>query len=275
MDWQRLPDPAALAAFAGAHLREAPLFNQFALGLMAPGADLSRYPDLRLYAVTDGGRCVGVVTHTPPWRPALSRMSPAAAACAGANLAPCGEVFGEEEAALAFAHASAGGAPTRVVARMGLFELREVQAVGPSPGTMRVADEADAALLQAWVAAFRDEAVPHDPAPGPEDGLRLARSGRSRFWEHQGAVVAWAHSAREVDGRWASIGPVYTPPHARGRGWATHLVAAYSAALLAEGRVGCTLYTDLDNPTSNAIYERIGYRRIGTMCRVCTIDPRA
>jgi len=266
MDWQRLPDPAALAAFAGAHLREAPLFNQFALGLLAPGADLSRYADLRLYAVADGGRCVGVVTHTPPWRPALSRMTPSVAAFAGAKLAACREVFGEEAAALAFAHAAAS-AP-RVESRMGLFELRGLQAVSQAPGVMRVADEADAAQLQAWTLAFHDEAVPGDPAPGPEEGLRLARSGRSRVWEHAGAAVAWAHSAREIDGRWASIGPVYTPPDQRGRGWATSLVWAYSAALLAEGRDGCTLYTDLDNPTSNAIYERIGYRRLGTMCRV-------
>jgi predicted GNAT family acetyltransferase len=28
--------------------------------------------------------------------------------------------------------------------------------------------------------------------------------------------------------------------------------------------VGCTLYTDLGNPVSNRIYERIGYRQVGT-----------
>lgn len=41
-----------------------------------------------------------------------------------------------------------------------------------------------------------------------------------------------------------------------------------SAAALAEGRVGCTLFTDLANPTSNRIYERIGYVRVGTMRRI-------
>ena len=60
---------------------------------------------------------------------------------------------------------------------------------------------------------------------------------------------------------------VYTPPEARGRGFATALVAAVSRGLLAEGRPGCTLFTNLANPTSNAIYERIGYRRVGSAFR--------
>ena len=58
------------------------------------------------------------------------------------------------------------------------------------------------------------------------------------------------------------IGPVYTPPEQRGNGYATALVAEQSAWLLAGGRRFCFLYTDLANPTSNAIYERIGYERV-------------
>ena len=55
---------------------------------------------------------------------------------------------------------------------------------------------------------------------------------------------------------------MYTPPELRGRGYATALVAQLSSQLLAEGRRFCFLYTDLANPTSNAIYERIGYVRV-------------
>jgi uncharacterized protein len=58
------------------------------------------------------------------------------------------------------------------------------------------------------------------------------------------------------------IGPVYTPPELRGRGYATSLAAEVSRRRLAAGRRFCFLYTDLANPTSNAIYERIGYRRV-------------
>ena len=58
------------------------------------------------------------------------------------------------------------------------------------------------------------------------------------------------------------IGLVYTPPRHRRRGYATSLVAEQSRWLLEQGYRSCFLYTDLSNPTSNAIYERIGYRRV-------------
>jgi uncharacterized protein len=52
---------------------------------------------------------------------------------------------------------------------------------------------------------------------------------------------------------------VYTPTADRRRGYATALVARVSAEQLASGRTACYLHTDLANPTSNAIYARIGY----------------
>ena len=52
---------------------------------------------------------------------------------------------------------------------------------------------------------------------------------------------------------------MYTPPELRGRGYASAVTAELSAELLAEGRSYCFLYTDLANPTSNRIYQTIGY----------------
>jgi len=59
-----------------------------------------------------------------------------------------------------------------------------------------------------------------------------------------------------------SVGYVYTPPELRGRGYATSCVAALSQHLLDSGYEFCTLFTDLANPTSNDIYQQIGYRPI-------------
>jgi predicted GNAT family acetyltransferase len=56
------------------------------------------------------------------------------------------------------------------------------------------------------------------------------------------------------------VGPVYTPPEHRRHGYATELVAEMTKHLLTGDRRFCFLYTDLSNPTPNAIYERIGYR---------------
>ena len=57
------------------------------------------------------------------------------------------------------------------------------------------------------------------------------------------------------------LGPVYTPPEARRHGYATALVADVSRRALAAGAAKCMLYTDLANPTSNNIYQAVGYRR--------------
>jgi predicted GNAT family acetyltransferase len=62
------------------------------------------------------------------------------------------------------------------------------------------------------------------------------------------------------------IGPVYTPPDYRGRGYASACTAALSQQMLYAGYQYCFLYTDLSNPTSNRIYQNIGYEL------VCDID---
>ena len=80
------------------------------------------------------------------------------------------------------------------------------------------------------------------------------------LWEDDGPVSLAGYGGETPHG--IRVGPVYTPPEHRGRGYATALVAALSAARLAEGRRFCFLHTDLANPTSNAIYERIGYERV-------------
>ena len=81
------------------------------------------------------------------------------------------------------------------------------------------------------------------------------------LWEDAGAPVSLAgFSGRTPTG--IRIGPVYTPPEHRRRGYASTLVADLSAWLLDQGHRACFLYTDLANPTSNRIYVEIGYERV-------------
>jgi predicted GNAT family acetyltransferase len=92
------------------------------------------------------------------------------------------------------------------------------------------------------------------------------------LWEDEGEPVSFAGwGGRTPNG--IRVGPVYTPPELRGRGYATALTAELSQRLLDGrlfdgGRQFCFLYTDLANPTSNAIYERIGYRRVAESAEV-------
>jgi len=62
------------------------------------------------------------------------------------------------------------------------------------------------------------------------------------------------------------IGPVYTPPEQRRHGYASALVAQLSQGARSAGN-RCLLYTDLANPTSNAIYRAIGYRPVTEVLR--------
>ncbi|MBV9379765.1 MAG: GNAT family N-acetyltransferase [Streptosporangiaceae bacterium] len=89
---------------------------------------------------------------------------------------------------------------------------------------------------------------------------RLSYGGLT-LWEKDGVPVSVAGITRRVAGM-ARIGPVYTPPELRGRGYAGAATAEVSRAALAAGVGEVLLYTDLANPTSNALYQRIGYQPV-------------
>ncbi|MHA1976647.1 MAG: GNAT family N-acetyltransferase [Candidatus Hodarchaeales archaeon] len=59
-----------------------------------------------------------------------------------------------------------------------------------------------------------------------------------------------------------TVNAVYTPPNERKKGYATEAVAKLSQLILTEGKKFCFLFTDLANPTSNKIYQTIGYRPV-------------
>ena len=91
-------------------------------------------------------------------------------------------------------------------------------------------------------------------------------------WE-DGSARSLACLSRETpNGR--AIGPVYTPPTARKQGYATTLVADLAQHVLASGKRFACLFTDDANPTSNHIYESIGFR---VVCRfdAYALVPRA
>ncbi|MGW5014070.1 GNAT family N-acetyltransferase, partial [Micromonospora chalcea] len=69
----------------------------------------------------------------------------------------------------------------------------------------------------------------------------------------------------------ARVGPVYTPPEQRGRGWAGNAVAEVSRLLTAEGARVC-LFTDQANPVSNRLYAGLGFRPVVDMANLALVD---
>ncbi|MEO5766526.1 MAG: GNAT family N-acetyltransferase, partial [Casimicrobiaceae bacterium] len=137
--------------------------------------------------------------------------------------------------------------------------LREVAAVPAADGRMRVAATADLGwLVQASLAFVAEADLPDTDAQVRRNVPQVRAQGRYRIWQDRDrvALAGWSEAGDDA----ARVGPVYTPPGARRRGYATALVAALSRELLAAGRRRVFLTTDVANPTSNAIYARIGYR---------------
>jgi len=154
------------------------------------------------------------------------------------------------------------GAILRIGMEQRLYRLTEVVRPKGVCGCARWGTREDASLLTAWADAFIDEAVPNEPKPDVRAMVERAVEGQALLvWDDKGAVSMCARSRPTPHG--ASVNLVYTPLALRGRGYASACVAELSARILDSGKAFCTLYTDLANPTSNAIYQRIGYQPLG------------
>jgi uncharacterized protein len=143
-----------------------------------------------------------------------------------------------------------------------VYELREVIEPPPVPGRLRQATTVDQERVADWLWAFQREAIGGDETESEirETARTKVLDGDIYLWE-DGQTVAMAGRNRPVVHS-ISVGPVYTPPAQRGKGYASNLVAGLSSALLAQGWQYCNLYTNLANPTSNAIYVNIGYKPV-------------
>ena len=133
------------------------------------------------------------------------------------------------------------------------------------PGRLRPAQTADRELLARWWVGFVEEADPQpvsiEAAQAAIDARLSTRSPIVFVWEVDGDAVSMA-SARGKTSHGIRIGGVYTPPEYRRRGYASACVASLSQRLLDEGRDFCYLFTDARNPTSNRIYQAVGYELV-------------
>ena len=164
--------------------------------------------------------------------------------------------------AIAAAWAGHTGGAARRAMREAMHVLEEVRdPLRPAPGELRLAHAGDRSLLIDWMEEFVSEAG----VAGASQGAAMIDSRMRRegilVWD-DGQPVSMVGVTPEVAGV-VRIGPVYTPPALRRRGYAGSAVAAASRRALTRGARQCMLYTDLDNPTSNKIYAEVGYRRIG------------
>jgi hypothetical protein len=241
-----------------------------------PGPYLGSPPFLA--TLRDRGDWLLAALMTPPFPLILAGApgcAPVAAATMARHLRGDGRAVPGVNASVALAQAFATDWETlssqtrRDEVRQRIYRLERVADLPLRDGVLRHASSADEDLVGRWIAEFQAEAD-HD-----DDRERARLSAKSRIGLRE--IYLWKDpeddEPRAMAGRsrptrnTITVNAVYTPPELRRQGYATAAVARLSQALLAEGYPMCVLYTDLANPTSNSIYQRIGYERVADAVR--------
>jgi len=173
---------------------------------------------------------------------------------------PLPGVLGPRDIARAAAElwSSRTGRPHRPGRSERIYELRRVNPLTPAPGHLRPATMDDLSPAAEWTYAFQQDAGDLADRDGAQEMASQKITDRQLYlWDDVGPVSMCAASRPTAHGIAVSL--VYTPPELRRRGYARSAVAALSQNLLDEGWQLCTLFADLANPTSNHIYQEIGY----------------
>ncbi len=230
------------------------------------------------------GSVVGLGMRTAPFVPHplfLLPMPDAAAEALARALHERGEALGGLNGARPAVDVAAAawtrltGEPTRVAVHTRLFELGELTPPPAPAGRLRRAAPADVTVATSWFRRFLAEADEQAGRPPGRSGEhvdaeevgRRIDQGTVWLWEDEAARVVHLTAASQPSYGVSRIGPVFTPRERRGHGYAAATVARVSRGLLDEGVRVC-LFTDQANPTSNPLYERLGFRPVVDMAEV-------
>jgi FR47-like protein len=287
-------DAAAFLAVTGDHLAAEPVINTVVTTVahraVTQAADRIAPPesDWWLAVRDESGDVRGAGMRTAPFPPyplfLLPMPDDAAVALARALHDRGEEVLGVNGALPAADLCAAElarleGGRVEVAIQTRLHELGELIPPASVPGELVAATEEHAELVLEWFAAFADDA---DEQAGRARGtsahevpdragiLRRIRSHDVWLWIDPTGQPVHLTAANPPSFGVARIGPVYTPPGQRGRGWASNAVAEVSRQIQAQGARAC-LYTDLANQTSNKIYAVLGYRPLVDMANLVIV----
>jgi RimJ/RimL family protein N-acetyltransferase len=271
MVWTVSHDPVEFLTAAGGFLRARPDRNTVLLSvsasLVALGADLygADEPVFGWWRAQPDGDVAGAWLWTPPHAVGVSAMPPEAADALPALLAGLdplpAQVRGEESLAGRVAAGLAGRTgtrPARLVAER-LYRLAQLSPPHPAPpGRARLARAGDRDLLLEWLGRFEADIGHGAGAANPRRLDAWLADGEITLWEAEGRPVSMA-ALRGLPAETGRIGPVYTPTELRGRGYAAAAVTAAARRGLDDGLREILLFADLANPTSNALYARLGF----------------
>jgi uncharacterized protein len=146
--------------------------------------------------------------------------------------------------------------------KMRVYQLNDINPLELAPGILRAADQGDLFYLPYWDQAFQlNCGLPMSDLTATTARIRQKLKSQGIYVWEDGIPVSQAAVGRKTI-RGAVINAVYTPPHYRGKGYATACVASLSQMLLDSKYDFCCLFADLDNPISNKLYLNIGYQPV-------------
>ncbi|HHT7237377.1 MULTISPECIES: GNAT family N-acetyltransferase [Bacillus] len=144
----------------------------------------------------------------------------------------------------------------------GVYELKRVKKKWSGDGIFRAVNSDELPLIEQWIYQFcEDVKLPTTKEEAKQTAYTLITTNRLFGLEVGGKLVSVAAKTRPTTNN-ITVNFVYTPKEERKKGYASICVAALSQRMLDEGYKTTTLYTDLANPTSNKIYQEIGYEKI-------------
>ncbi|GIE86565.1 MOSC domain-containing protein YiiM [Actinoplanes regularis] len=270
MAWELTSDVEKFASAAGEFLRSDSVRNTIFL----TAADNLRSRGPHAYGPTDpvlgwwttpDGVVAGALLQTPP-HPVMFSEMPAEAVPAAVRVLADRPILGvnmlaEDVDAFVTGLAAGGQLPKQDGMRTRLYRLGALTPPDPAPpGAARFATAADRDLLIEWLDAFFEYIGGPQVEAGDAADDHLAHSGIT-LWTVDGVPVSMAVRSRPHAGM-VRILHVWTPPALRGHGYAGAVTTAATAAALNDGATEVVLNADLANPTSNALYQRLGYQPV-------------
>ena len=216
----------------------------------------------------EDGTVVGCALRTAPHRLVLSPMPAAAARELGSVVAAEDPAIpganGLHEVVDAFYAGLASPLLPRVTMTDVIYVLAHLVPPAVVSGRARRANMADLALLLDWSLQFQVDAGLPSSDVSASVPPRVA-AGALWLWDVDGTPVAMAGHADPVEtpsGKVVRIGPVYTPEPLRRKGFGAAVSAAIIESVLTRATT-VMLFADAANPTSNALYLRLGFRPVG------------
>jgi len=267
MPWHTTTELDRFDARAGAFLRARPTENTLLLTTMdhirtqGSHAFGDNDPVYGWWESLDTTVC-GAFLRTPPYPALLSSVPDEALGSLVDIVATMGRINAERLLAEAVAARwlARTGVPCEIDRQTRLFRLDRLVPPDPAPsGLARIAVPADRELLVTWYGLFGQEIGEEHANLSTVVDDRIGHGGLL-LWEDGGVPVCMAGQSRPQAGT-IRVGPVFTPIDFRRRGYASALTADISHRAL-EVADEVVLFTDLANPTSNAIYQRLGYRPV-------------